>query len=325
MAPFAIDYAKPSFRSLASVSYPTRMGKLGYSVHYASLEAVTNAYERELQYGGVYVLSEVPPTPLSSVEITLRILEKEPILVEGRVVNVVGDGFFAQFSDRAPLDSIREFIQLAKANAPREQETLVSTQTDAHGDSRPAEPGESNDTVMDSPSPVDAPSAGDTATEGGIGPALSGPVRNVWQLIDMSSGVPIGQQVRELTVAERSRLARQANRPVRAILIRDREKRIHIDVVKNPKTTDEEIIEWSGLSGISPLALKWISTQKRLMQNRTLQLNLIKNPMTPPNIALKLVKVIHISECRKIAKSNKVRDAIARVARKRVAEAVERM
>ena len=167
--------------------------------------------------------------------------------------------------------------------------------------------------------------AQDGSTPSGLSPALSGPVRNVWELIDTGSGVPIGQQVRALSVAERVRLARQANRPVRALLIRDSEKRVHIEVVKNPKTTDEEIIEWSGLSGISPLALKWISTQKRLMQNRTLQLNLVKNPMTPPAIALKLVKVIHISECRKIAKSSMVREAIARVARKRVAEAVERM
>ena len=141
----------------------------------------------------------------------------------------------------------------------------------------------------------------------------------------MGSGVPLGQQVRALSVADRVRLARQANRPVRALLIRDTEKRIHVEVVKNPKTTDDEIVDWSALPGISPLALKWISTQKRLMRNRVLQLNLVKNPMTPQNIALKLVKLLHISDCRKIAKSSQVREAIARVARKRVAEYVEKM
>ena len=274
-----------------------------YELRYPSVDELKTGYNQHIQHGGAFVISETVPTALSEVALTISLPDESSWELAARVVNIMPAGFFVQFIANETLHELKSTIEKL-LNAPPTTETVTDTVTMDAGQAEPSPAGEGR---------------------AGIAPALSGPMQNVWKLIDNTSGVPLGQQVRALSVADRIRLARHANRPVRALLIRDTEKRIHVEVVKNPKTTDDEIVDWSGLSGISPLALKWISTQKRLMRNRKLQLNLVKNPMTPQNIAIKLVKVLHISDCRKIAKSSQVREAIARVARKRVAEAVERM
>jgi len=272
-----------------------------YELHYPSLDELKSGHNQYLKHGGVFLTEKNAPPPLSEVSVVVRLPDDTTAELVARVVNIIAAGFFVQFLVQDQVTELNTNIE-ALINAPPT--------------ARPPE----SDTVNN---PSQVANSGDD--QPGLAPPLSGPMQNVWQLIDMGSGVPLGQQVRALSVADRIRLARHANRPIRALLIRDSEKRIHVEVVKNPKTTDDEIVDWSSLSGISPLALKWMSTQKRLMRKRQLQLNLVKNPMTPQNIAIKLVKHLHITDCRKIAKSSQVREAIARIARKRVAEAVAKM
>jgi hypothetical protein len=130
--------------------------------------------------------------------------------------------------------------------------------------------------------------------------------------------VPLYKQLSLLSTQEKMKLAKQANQPTRRILIRDKEKRIHLNIVQNPKLSDAEMIEYTGIATLSPGAIRWISTQLKFMKLPQVVSNLVSNPMTPSDLSLKLVSKLSIGELRRIAKSNNIRETVRRAARKKL-------
>ena len=137
-----------------------------------------------------------------------------------------------------------------------------------------------------------------------------------WEILDPTSDEPIHSQVRKLSLAEKLKIARTANRPVRELLIRDTEKRLHAEVIRNPKITDEEIMEYTAIPSLSPLVLEWVSKQPKHMRRRGVMLNLVQNPMTPPDTARKLLPKLSQQELLRISRSSRVRQVISRAAKK---------
>ncbi len=137
-----------------------------------------------------------------------------------------------------------------------------------------------------------------------------------WELIDPSSSEPIHAQVRRLSLAEKLKVARTATRPVRELLIRDSEKRIHAEVLRNPKVTDEEIMQYTGMPNLSPRVLDWVAAQPKYMRRRAVLLNIVQNPMTPPDTAKKLLSRLNDHELLRLQRSSKVREAVSRAAKK---------
>ena len=270
--------------------------------------ALAQVLERELAHGGAFVPTGVPPGPLSRVAVRLVLPDGASAVVPGTAVNVLGTGFFVQF-DRGPaLDSLLSAARAALLAPEPADEPAAFVPT-------PAEPyaaveeGLTEESATESPSD-EAPTEEEERLR----------VKSAWDLIDTASSVPVHRQVAALAVADRLRLARYATRPVRQVLVRDVEKRIHLEVAKNPKTTDSELEEWAAMPGLSPEALRWISTQKRLISRLPVQVSLIENPGTPQDIALRLVAALPIGELHRINRSTKVREAIRRVARRRLME-----
>ena len=230
-----------------------------------------------LPHGGLFVPATTPPPALSMVILSVSFPSGEPQYADGRVVTIMGDGFFVQLTRPEQVDALRRRVDDALAQPD---------------DEKPRHAGQK------------AP--------------LAGAIRPAWELLDMGSSVPLHQQLKDLTVAERLKLARVATRPVRAILIRDNEKRIHLAVVKNPKVTLDEIREWTSLPGIAPGALKWIARQAEFCRNNQIQLNMVKNPGCPQDVAMKMMSLLPISEVLKISRSSMVRQSIQRAAKKKV-------
>ena len=140
----------------------------------------------------------------------------------------------------------------------------------------------------------------------------------VWQLIDPTLDVPLRRQVGALAVPDRLRLAKQANRPVRNILIRDVEKRVHVSVLKNPKISDEEIFEYTAIPTLAPNALRWVASQAKYARRPEIRMNLIMNPAMPKDTAVKLMASLNAGQLMRIMRSPKAREAIQRVARRKL-------
>ncbi|MDP6944239.1 MAG: hypothetical protein QF464_08825 [Myxococcota bacterium] len=258
--------------------------------------ALRDAVTVHLPAGGLFVTVASPPPLFQAIDVALRLPDESFHMVQGQVVNQVPNGVFVVLSDPTARASL-----LAAATALLPEDTVE------------AEPApEPEDEAPEDEAPED---------EVRSGPLVGGSARPAWELLDSGSDVPLHKQIAALTVNDKLRLARQANRPVRRILIRDLEKRIHLEVVKNPQVKDDEAIEYAGTAGLSPVALEWFSSQSRYVKNKKMVMTLITNPMTPPRVARRLLDKLTHRELIKVMRSPRSREAIIRECRKRLMKA----
>jgi hypothetical protein len=238
--------------------------------------------------GGVLVPSSVLVNLFDTVVVWFNGRAGEKTL-EGTVVNVPpgATGFYAHFQAGPELDALRDWL---------------GDPGDEPGDETPAQEVE--------PEVATSEGANDEQEETAARPTPA------WELIDPSSSEPIHSQVRKLTLAEKLKVARTATRPVRELLIRDPEKRIHSEVMRNPKVTDEEIMVYTAMPNLSPRVLDWVSNQQKYMRRRAVMLNIVQNPMTPPDTAKKLLSRLNDNELLRITRSSKVREVVSRAAKK---------
>lgn len=121
-----------------------------------------------------------------------------------------------------------------------------------------------------------------------------------------------------LPVPEKRKLARQGNKVVRQLLMKDPNKSLHVLVVKNPRLGLDEALEYSKRPNISPDALKTMSQNRTFLNSRQFIFNLVRNPSTPVDVAIRLMARLSHNEWRIIAKAGSVRTPISAAARKLV-------
>jgi hypothetical protein len=246
--------------------------------------------------GGLFVPCHVVPRVFSKVRVDVMMEDELTIGFLGQVVNPSASGFFMVFEPGQDLSVLSIAIELAL-----EEKTAELVKEDA------------------AVSPVeDAAISDDKEDEPQSGPPYRQEYTSVWQLIDPTLDVPLRRQVGALAVKDRLRLAKQANRPVRNILIRDVEKRVHVSVLKNPKITDDEIFEYTSIPTLSPNALRWVASQPKYARRPKVRMNLIMNPGMPKDTAVKLMATLNADQLRRIMRSPKARESIQRVARKKL-------
>lgn len=267
------------------------------------------ALTEQLPVGALEVRTSLPVSLLSPLTILVLLDGGRSLTVTGRAVAPMpgGVGYFVQLDPGEGLDALRAEPLPVTEDPPVVEETPGVEPAPAEAVAL------DEDTVTRvSPEQEEGDEEPDSGRPGHI-PA--------WKLIDSTSTVPIHKQLQELGVSDRVRLARHATRPVRSLLLRDIEKRIHLEVVKNPKISDEEIVEATKISNLSPGALRYIATQRKYTRRRDVVLNLIYNPATPADQALKLMGTLNQSELLKIMRSSRVREKLQIAAKKKLMKA----
>ena len=256
---------------------------------------------KALEARGLFVPCEQVPRVFARVELQVKVDSDLTIALRGQVVNLASTGFFIVFEPDEDLSILTIGLEVAleesrqaQANGPHEQEKHSTS--DEEGEVEQAETQQDGDTTE--------PRRSDHTP--------------VWQLIDSTLDVPLRRQVGALAVPDRLRLAKQANRPVRNILIRDVEKRVHVSVLKNPKISDEEIFEYTAIPTLAPNALRWVASQPKYARRPEVRMNLIMNPAMPKDTAVKLMTTLSAGQLMRIMRSPKAREAIQRVARRKL-------
>jgi len=251
------------------------------------------ALSEELAAGGLRVPCDEPPALFTPIELALVLDAGLELVVTGQVVNPMPGGFFMVLDPGQDTRMLELALQVALEQ--EDQEVDLPQQESA-------------------PEPEAVPSEGPEAEADPDSVAFT----PVWQLIDQVSGVPLRRQIQDLSVRDRLRLATHANRPMRNILVRDIEKRVHVNVIKNPKITDAEVLEYASIPTLSPNALRWISTQVKYTRRSEVRMKLIMNPQMPKDTAIKLMTTLSVSQLRRLMRSSRVREAIQRAARKKL-------
>ena len=137
--------------------------------------------------------------------------------------------------------------------------------------------------------------------------------------LENAEAVDLRARLAEMSIPGRIKLALFGNAICRALLIRDGNKLIPLFVLKNPKITLKEVEEFARNPHLADFVLRSIADSRTYMKSTQIRYNIVTNPKTPQDIALKWLRYLQAHEIKKIAKSKNLPQLIATTAKKLVA------
>ena len=117
-------------------------------------------------------------------------------------------------------------------------------------------------------------------------------------------------EIRSLPVPMRMKLARNANKQVRQLLIRDTNAMVAVTVITGNSIPDSEIEQIANSRTVCDEVIREIPKNREWIRKYTIARALVKNPKTPLDIATKLVPRMSVRDLRDLAKDRNIPDAI---------------
>lgn len=118
-------------------------------------------------------------------------------------------------------------------------------------------------------------------------------------------------------MAEKVRLARHGTREDRAMLLRDPNRTLHALVIKCPQVTIDEVAGWAKNAQLGPDFLRQIAERKDWLSRPNIAQALVRNPKTPPEIAVRALDHVGVEALRQMVKGVGVAPHVAAAARKK--------
>lgn len=137
---------------------------------------------------------------------------------------------------------------------------------------------------------------------------------------DSKNNEDIRFQLTEMSVPAKIKLALFGNSTCRMLLIADANKVVSLAVLKNPKLTPGEVEEIAKNSNVSDQILRNISTNSKWTKEYKVKLNLVLNPKTPSDLALRWLRHLNSFDLKRVARSKNIPQVIATTARKLTSE-----
>ncbi len=129
------------------------------------------------------------------------------------------------------------------------------------------------------------------------------------------------QKLLKMTVAQKIDRALKGSKEERTLLIRDSNKVVAMAVIQSPKITEQEVVAIAGMRNVHKDVLRYIGTNRQYLKKYNIILALVKNPKTPPDIALTLLNRISERDLKFLVRdrgiSEFVRQAANRILRSR--------
>jgi len=131
----------------------------------------------------------------------------------------------------------------------------------------------------------------------------------------------ITQQIQNMGVVERVRVAMKGSREARAMLIRDPNKMVASAVLSSPKLTMSEVERFAKMANVSDDVLRAIAQNRGWVKNYGVAHGLVKNPKTPVAMSLNLMPRLVDRDVRSLAVDRNVPEPLRLAARKRMVKA----
>jgi hypothetical protein len=122
--------------------------------------------------------------------------------------------------------------------------------------------------------------------------------------------------VSKMDTPAKIQLALKGGREERRLLMKDSHYMVHPFILKNPKITSEEVAQFSRMAGLTGEMIKTISETSEWMSNPAVRSAIVKNPKTPANIVQKHIGGLTDQDLLQMSKSENVRDAVVKMARR---------
>ena len=132
----------------------------------------------------------------------------------------------------------------------------------------------------------------------------------------LDPNVPVFARIMHMSVGDKVKLAFQGGRTERNILVRDRNKLICSAVMRNPRMSETEAEQISGLRNVDEEVLRIIGSRRDWMSKLNIMSNLARNPKTPIGVVLPLINRLTLRELKALKDDKGVSEVARATARK---------
>ena len=122
------------------------------------------------------------------------------------------------------------------------------------------------------------------------------------------------QEIQDLAVPEKVKLAMSGDKEARSILIKDANKQVQEAVMDSPRITEQEIAAIANSRNVGEEILRKIANSRDWMKNYQVRIGLANNPKTPLTIGLRLIGTLMISDLKRLSKSKGVSSVLTAAA-----------
>ncbi|HSL23249.1 MAG TPA: hypothetical protein VK886_17100 [Vicinamibacterales bacterium] len=127
-----------------------------------------------------------------------------------------------------------------------------------------------------------------------------------------------------LAVTDRLKLAMKGTREQRAVLVRDSNRLVSVAVLSSPKLSESEVEAFARMGNVSEEVLRIIGHNRTWTKNYPIIWALIRNPKTPPAIALSFINRLNDRDLKALSVDRNVPEALRVTARKYIVKGLDR-
>ena len=124
------------------------------------------------------------------------------------------------------------------------------------------------------------------------------------------------QRVLRLTTSQKIMLAIKGGKEERTLLIREANRLIQVNVIRNGRITEGEVAYIAQMRQVNEEVLRIISMNREWMKKYTIVKNLVHNPRTPLPLAMSLVKRLVEPDMKLLMKDRNVSEALRKEAKR---------
>jgi prophage DNA circulation protein len=118
------------------------------------------------------------------------------------------------------------------------------------------------------------------------------------------------QEIKDLPVPEKMKLAMTGDKEVRSILVKDANKLVQEAVLDSPRITEAEVVAVANSRSIADELLRKIAGKRVWMKNYQLRVALVNNPKTPLPTALKILPTLMAADLKRLTMNRGVSNVL---------------
>lgn len=124
----------------------------------------------------------------------------------------------------------------------------------------------------------------------------------------------IEQQIKDMTVGQKIKLAYLGNKETRAYLIRDRNRIVAGAVVKSGRLTDQEVASYAGNKNLDSDVIREIAANREWIRKYPVKVSLVNNPKTPVAQAVSMVSQLQKKDLLQLTRNRNIPSVVSSAA-----------
>jgi hypothetical protein len=122
--------------------------------------------------------------------------------------------------------------------------------------------------------------------------------------------LPLEMQIGSMPISHKIRLATIGNAHHRSVLLLDSNKMVSMAAIKSPAITDQEVVRCSQSRAVATDVLRYIATSREWTKNYFVKVNLINNPKTPLDAAMRFLTHLQKQDLKGLSSNKNVPNAL---------------